>query len=101
RAAGTRRARGRRALRVLAGGSRSLAADVLPLYLATTVLGFGIAIAQPALPVIVREWLTARPGAAPAPFTNGSLLGAVATSWLTIPLVLPLVSNSWRWTLAV
>jgi CP family cyanate transporter-like MFS transporter len=89
------------AITAVAGASRSLASDVLPLYLATAVLGFGIAIAQPALPVIVREWLPARPGVATAAFTNGSLLGAVATSWLTIPLMLPLVSNSWRWTLAV
>jgi CP family cyanate transporter-like MFS transporter len=89
------------AITALAGASRSAAPDAIALYLATMLTGFGIAIAQPALPVLVRAWLPTRPGAASAAFSNGSLIGAVTTSWLTIPLVLPWVGNSWRLTLAV
>jgi CP family cyanate transporter-like MFS transporter len=89
------------AITAVASACRSLAPGVIALYAATIAMGFGIAIAQPALPTIVRAWLPARPGVATAAFTNGSLLGAVCTSWLTIPLVLPWVGNSWRLTLAV
>jgi CP family cyanate transporter-like MFS transporter len=65
------------------------------------LMGFGIAIAQPALPVVVREWLPSRPGLAMAAVSNGSLIGAVVTSWLTIPVVLPWLGFSWRMTLAI
>jgi CP family cyanate transporter-like MFS transporter len=89
------------AVTAIAGALRSAAPEVLTLYAATMLMGFGVAIAQPALPVIVRAWLPARRGVAMAVFSNGSLIGAVITSWLTIPLVLPWVGNSWRLTLAL
>jgi CP family cyanate transporter-like MFS transporter len=89
------------AITAVAGAARSAAPEVLTLYAATMAMGFGIAIGQPALPVIVREWLPARRGVATAAFTNGSLLGAVGTSWLTIPVVLPMVGQNWRLAIAV
>ena len=89
------------AITALAAASRSLAPDIILLYATTMIMGFGMAIAQPALPVLVHEWMPRRLSVATAAFTNGSLLGAVATSFLTIPLVLPLVGESWRLALAV
>jgi len=89
------------AVTALAAASRSLSPDVVLLYAATIVMGFGMAIAQPALPALVHEWMPRKLSVATAAFTNGSLLGAVATSFLTIPFVLPLVGESWRLALAV
>lgn len=89
------------AVTALAAASRSLSPDVFVLYATTIVMGFGMAIAQPALPALVHEWMPRRLSTATAAFTNGSLLGAVATSFLTIPVVLPLVGESWRLALAV
>jgi len=89
------------AVTALAAAARSLVPDVVLLYAATMVMGFGMAIAQPSLPVMVREWMPRRISIATAAFTNGSLLGAVATSFLTIPFVLPWVGESWRLALAV
>ena len=89
------------AITAFAAASRSLTPDVVLLYAATMIMGFGMAIAQPALPVLVREWMPRRLGLATAAFTNGSLVGAVATSFLTIPFILPWVGDSWRLALAV
>src|SRR5262247_905237 len=44
----------------LAGSGRGGALDVWMLYAATLVMGFGIAIMQPALPTLVREWVPQR-----------------------------------------
>jgi len=85
----------------LAAASRSLAPDAVLLYAATMTMGFGMAIAQPALPALVHEWMPRRLSVATAAFTNGSLLGAVTTSYFTIPFVLPMVGQSWRLALAV
>jgi CP family cyanate transporter-like MFS transporter len=80
----------------LAAAGRGAATDVWLLYLATIVMGFGIAIMQPAVPTLVREWLPHRIGLATAVSTNGILVGVMLGPALTIPLVLPLVGQSWR-----
>jgi CP family cyanate transporter-like MFS transporter len=80
----------------LASAARSTANDVWTLYAATILMGFGIAIVQPALPTLARVWTPARTWLASAVYTNGMLIGATAGSALTIPVVLPLVGGSWR-----
>ena len=80
----------------LAAAGRGAALDVWLLYLATLLMGFGIAIMQPAVPTLVREWLPRRIGLATAVSTNGMLIGVAAGPTLTIPLVLPLLAQSWR-----
>jgi hypothetical protein len=70
------------------------------LYAATIVMGAGIAIMQPALPPLVRQWLPKRVSFATALYTNGLLVGETLAVMLTIPVVLPLADNSWRWALA-
>jgi MFS transporter, CP family, cyanate transporter len=84
-----------------AAAGRGAAPDVWLLYLATLLMGSGIAIIQPAIPTLVREWAPQRIGVATAVSTNGLLLGAAAAPALTIPLVLPLVAQSWRLDLVV
>jgi len=80
----------------LAAASRGAAPNVWLLYLATTVMGFGIAIMQPAVPTLVREWLPHRIGLGAAVSSNGMLVGVMLGPALTIAVVLPLVGQSWR-----
>ena len=62
----------------------------------TIVMGFGVAIMQPALPTLVRQWMPDRVALGTAVSSNGLLVGVAAGPALTIPLVLPLVGPSWR-----
>ena len=61
----------------------------------------GVSIMQPALPPLARAWFPLRVGFATAVYTNGLLLGETFAVALTIPLVLPLVDNSWRLSFVV
>jgi MFS transporter, CP family, cyanate transporter len=85
----------------LAAAARGGAGSVGMLYTATILMGFGVAIMQPALPTLVREWLPARIGLGTAASTNGMLVSTTLGPALTIPVVLPLVANSWRLDLVV
>jgi CP family cyanate transporter-like MFS transporter len=80
----------------VASGLRGAAPDARWRYAATIAMGAGIAIAQPAMPPVVRAWLPDRIGFATAVYTNGFLIGATAAAALSLPLVLPLVGGSWR-----
>jgi MFS transporter, CP family, cyanate transporter len=75
---------------------RGAAPEVLTLYGATIVTGFGVAIMHPALPPLVRTWLPHRIGFGTAVFTNGLLVGEILPVALTIPFLLPLLHDSWR-----
>src|SRR3954447_9424070 len=75
---------------------RGAAPEMFSLYAATTVTGFGVAIMHPSLPPLVRTWLPHRIGFGAAVFTNGLLVGEILPVALTIPVVLPLLGNSWR-----
>jgi CP family cyanate transporter-like MFS transporter len=85
----------------VASGLRGAAPSANWLYAATIAMAAGIAIAQPAMPPIVRAWLPQRIGLATAVYTNGFLMGATAAAALSLPLVLPLVGGSWRLGFAV
>lgn len=88
-------------LTALAAAARGAAGDVPLLYLTTLLMSAGIAVMQPALPPLVRMWVPERIGFATAVYTNGLLVGETLAVALTIPLVLPLVAGSWRWSFAV
>src|SRR5436190_13847366 len=83
---------------ITAAGSalRGAAPEILTLYAATIVTGFGVAIMHPSLPPLVRTWLPLRIGFGTAVFTNGLLVGEILPVALTIPVLLPLAGNSWR-----
>jgi MFS transporter, CP family, cyanate transporter len=94
------------AVTAVASAARGAAVDVLTLYAATVVMGFGVAIIQPALPQLVQQWMPERIALGTAVYTNGILIGTTTTAALTIPVVLPHVDHSWRyalvlWTLVV
>lgn len=89
-------------LLVTAAGSalRGLASDALVLYLTTLVMAAGVAVMQPSLPPIVRQWVPNRIGFATAVYTNGLLCGEIFPVVFAVAL-LPVLSGSWRASLVV
>jgi len=85
----------------IAGAARAGAGDIWQLAAITMLMGAGIAIVQPTLPAIVREWIPKRLGLGTAVYANGMLTAVMLAPALTIPLVLPLVGGSWRLDLAL
>src|SRR5215470_11709529 len=85
----------------IASALRGAVPHTFTLYAATIVMGAGIAIMQPALAPLVRQWLPKKVSFATALYTNGLLVGETLAVMLTIPLVLPLAGNSWQWALAI
>jgi CP family cyanate transporter-like MFS transporter len=83
-------------LSAIASALRGAVPVAAPLYAATIVMAFGIAIMQPALPPLTQQWLPDRVGFATAVYSNGLLVGEIVPVVLTTPLVLPLVGGSWR-----
>ena len=82
-------------------GLRGAVLNVSVLYTATIVMSAGIAVMQPALSPLVRQWLPQRVTFGTAIYTNGLLVGETLAVMLTIPLVLPFAGGSWRWALAI
>lgn len=80
----------------VASGARGAAIDVWTLYAAAIATGFGIAIMQPGMPTLVREWLPTRIALGTVAYTSGMLIGATASSTTTIPYILPAFGGSWR-----
>jgi CP family cyanate transporter-like MFS transporter len=88
-------------INAVGSAARGAYPDTLALYASTIVMAAGVSIMQPALPPLVRAWFPQRVGFATAVYTNGLLLGETLSVALTIPLVLPLVDNSWRLSFTV
>src|SRR6202011_5006754 len=59
-------------------------------------MAFGVAIMQPALPPLTRQWLPDRVGFATAGYSNRLLVGEILPTAGPIPRVLPLISDSGR-----
>jgi CP family cyanate transporter-like MFS transporter len=76
---------------------RGVGPNVAMLYFGTVVTAFGVAVMQPSLPPLVRTWVPQRIGFATAVYTNGLLIGEILPAALTIPLVLPMLHQSWQW----
>ena len=74
----------------LAGAARAGAVNIWTLYAAAIATGFGVAIMQPGLPTLVREWVPRRMALGTVSYTSGMLMGATFAPVLTIPFVLPL-----------
>src|SRR5438093_5108208 len=83
------------------GGLRGYGPSVPVLFTSTFLMGLGIAVTQPAFPVLVREWFPRRIAVATAVYSNGILIGETLPTALTTPVgVLPLAHGDWRWALA-
>jgi CP family cyanate transporter-like MFS transporter len=85
----------------VASGLRGAVLDLSVLYAATILMSAGVAIMQPALPPLVRQWLPDRVSFGTAVYSNGLLVAETLAVMLTIPVVLPMVGSSWRLSLAV
>jgi MFS transporter, CP family, cyanate transporter len=83
-------------INALGSAARGIYPDAISLYVSTMIMAAGVAIMQPSLPPLVRTWFPQRIGFATAVYTNGLLVGETLAVALTIPLVLPLVNDSWR-----
>src|SRR6516164_3098305 len=81
--------------------SRGAADDVAVLFITTIVMSIGIAVAQPTLAVLVRDWLPNDIGFGTATYANGLIVGAIIPISLMIPIVMPLSIDSWRLAIAV
>ncbi len=77
---------------------RAVGPHLAILYLGTIVTAFGVAVMQPSLPPLVRAWAPQRVGFATAVYTNGLIVGEIFPAALTIPVVLPLLGQSWQWS---
>jgi len=83
----------------LGSALRGLSSGYAVLFATTIIMSVGVAIMQPIMPTTVRQWLPHRIGLGTAIYTNGLLVGEIFPTLLTIPLVLPLLANSWRLSL--
>jgi CP family cyanate transporter-like MFS transporter len=85
-------------LAAAAGALRAESRTTLFLYAMTVLMGAGIAIAQPALPTLVRAWLPAQISLGTASASNGMVLGPMAPVALSV-MLLPLLGG-WPGVLA-
>ena len=88
-----------------ASALRSASGEVGLLYSATIMMSLGVAIMQPALPLLVRTWLPGHIAFGTAVYSNGLLIGEILPVAFT-PLLLPFVGTDWRisimlWSLPV
>lgn len=89
-------------LLIAAAGSalRGFTFDTFALFAATVVMSAGIAVMQPALPPIVRQWVPKKIGFATAVYTNGLMVGEIFPVVFAAALV-PLLAGSWRASLVL
>ena len=80
---------------------RGMASTTEVLLVTTAITGAGIAITQPALPVMVRRWLPSRIGLGTAVYSNGLIAGCIFPAVTTLTLVMPNLNDSWRLDLLV
>jgi CP family cyanate transporter-like MFS transporter len=86
------------ALCAVGSAVRGVGPSVATLYFGTVVTAFGISVMQPTLAPLVRAWAPQRVGFATAVYTNGLLIGEILPAALSIPLVLPMLQQSWQWS---
>ena len=87
---------------VIGSAGRGLVPDTFTLMLASAVMGLGVAMMQPALPALLPRWLEPHHLAmGSAIYMNGMLMGEFIGAGVTLPVLMPLLDNSWRATLLV
>jgi CP family cyanate transporter-like MFS transporter len=82
----------------LGSALRGMAFDTLVLFGATVIMSAGVAVMQPSLPPLVRQWVPHRIGFATALYTNGLLVGEILPVALAGALLM-LLAGSWRGSL--
>lgn len=76
-------------LTLLATGAllRALWLAPVPLYVFTLTLSVGIAIAQTAVPVLIRQWFPGHIGLVSALYSDGLIIGEALAAGLTVPVM--------------
>jgi CP family cyanate transporter-like MFS transporter len=87
-------------LTALGGALRGLAVNAATLFAATILMGAGVAVMQPSMPSLVRQWMPGHVGFGSAVFTNGLLVAEVIPVALTVPLLMGVWGMSWHGGLA-
>ena len=85
---------------VIGSAGRGLSPDTVTLLLTSAVMGLGVAMMQPSLPALLPRWLEPRHLAiGSAVYMNGMLMGEFVGAGITLPVLMPLMDDSWRATL--
>ena len=85
---------------VIGSAGRGLVPDTFTLMIASAVMGLGVAMMQPALPALLPRWLEPHHIAlGSAIYMNGMLMGEFIGAGITLPVLMPLLDNSWRATM--
>lgn len=79
---------------------RGVSGSTAFLFAGTVGMGLGIALLQPAMPTLVKNWLPEKIGIATAVYTNGLLIGQTLGAGLTLPFVKPLAGGHWTGAIA-
>lgn len=66
------------------------------LFIASAIMGFGVAVFQTALPAATRVWTPGHVALGSAVYLNGMMLGELSGAGLTLPIVLPMAGGDWR-----
>jgi MFS transporter, CP family, cyanate transporter len=99
---GARRALLTGLLAIAAGSAfRGAGPALAVLFPMTVLMGAGVAVSQPAFPTLTRQWFPLRVGLATAVYTNGLLFGEAFPAALTGAAVMPLMRQSWPWSLVL
>lgn len=87
---------------VIGSAGRGLVPDTFTLMIASAVMGLGVAMMQPSLPALLPRWLEPHHLAlGSAIYMNGMLMGEFIGAGITLPVLMPLLDNSWRATMLV
>ncbi|WP_418141094.1 MFS transporter [Marinobacter sp. MA] len=85
---------------VIGSAGRGLMPDTLTLMIASAIMGIGVSMMQPSLPALLPRWLEPHHLAlGSAIYMNGMLMGEFIGAGITLPVLMPLLDNSWRATL--
>lgn len=85
----------------LGAALRGISPNAAALFGATIIMGCGVAIMQPSMPALVRQWLPTRVGFGTATYSNGQMIGQLLPTLLTVPLLMPWLHGNWRMALAI
>lgn len=87
-------------LAAVAGALRAAGPSTLALFAGSVLMGLGIAVAQPAMPVLASRWWPERVGLSTALYGNGAIVGEALAASLTLTVLVPLL-GSWEAALAL
>ncbi|EBA16800.1 major facilitator superfamily MFS_1 [Roseobacter sp. SK209-2-6] len=71
------------------------------LFVASAIMGLGVAVFQTALPAATRVWTPTHVALGSAVYLNGMMMGELSGAGLTLPVVLPLAGGDWRFALVL